>query len=148
MNDLVLFENKKDIHVVVAFDTSGSIDLKEVEKFLNLTVSNLIDKNDFCMQIIQFDCRVDENNIVKITPNNISDISKIKYRGGGDTMFSSVYQFLEKENIVPDYLLIFSDGYAADWIETTKYSEYCKTIFVIHGSEINSTPFGQVLKLA
>ena len=52
-----------------------------------------------------------------------------------------VFRYMEQEDIVPDQLIMFTDGYP--W-ESWGNPDYCDTLFIIHGDNSHriQSPFG------
>ena len=72
------------------------------------------------------------------TPENIDEILEYPMSGGGGTMFECVFEFLKKEEIEPNKLVFFTDGYPCG---TWGDEDYCDTLFIIHGSHSIVPPF-------
>jgi predicted metal-dependent peptidase len=74
------------------------------------------------------------------TPSNQDDLLDYEIQGGGGTAFEAVWEYLKQEDIVPERLVMFTDGYPnATWGD----ENYCSTLFVVHGNKNIVAPFGQ-----
>jgi predicted metal-dependent peptidase len=59
--------------------------------------------------------------------------------GGGGTDFDCIFNFLKEEAIVPERLIVFTDGYPfGSWGD----ADYCDTTWIIHGDPNPKPPFG------
>jgi predicted metal-dependent peptidase len=101
---------KPDIDIVVAIDTSGSIDDETFKQFLAEIKSILHNTgNKTKVKLLLFHSSVYDE--VDLTPQNITQaIGKIKPESGGTT-FSSVAQYIKKHNIKPKATVYLTDGY-------------------------------------
>jgi predicted metal-dependent peptidase len=60
-------------------------------------------------------------------------------KGGGGTACSPIFEYLEENDIVPDELVILTDGYITDWGN----SNYCDTTWIIKNMNRSIVaPFG------
>ena len=59
--------------------------------------------------------------------------------GSGGTDFGCVWHWMQENEIQPHQLVMFTDGYPyGTWGDP----DYCDTLFVIHGSDTITAPFG------
>ena len=95
--------------------------------------------NDYEIHVICFDTRVYNHDV--FTSDDGRDIREYDITGGGGTDFDVVFRYMEQEDIVPDQLIMFTDGYP--W-ESWGNPDYCDTLFVIHGDSSHriQSPFG------
>lgn len=127
------------VDVVCTIDTSGSMTQQMLTDFLS-EVKGIMDMfPDFKLQLFTFDTQVYDHRT--FTPENIDEILEYPMSGGGGTMFECVWEFLKKEEIEPNKLVLFTDGYpCGSWGD----EDYCDTLFIIHGSHSIQPPFGAV----
>lgn len=95
--------------IVVAIDTSGSIGGAEITEF----ATELVSICDVCqpevVRVLWWDTEVHGEQIFK---GNYSDIAKLlKPMGGGGTMVSCVSEYLVKNKVNAECVLVFTDGY-------------------------------------
>ena len=88
-------------HILVGVDTSGSMNLSEIEEFFREIYH--IWKQGAQVTIVEFDYEIQQTYAYKGTPP-----TEVKGRGG--TNFDPVIE-LANETIHPDILIIFTDGY-------------------------------------
>ena len=67
------------------------------------------------------------------------EISEYELAGGGGTMFECMFEFLKDNDIQPDKLVVFTDGYpCGSWGDPN----WCDTVWIIHGDRNPNPPFG------
>lgn len=123
----------------IALDMSGSIGHSLAREMLTETQGIMQQYNDYEIHVICFDTRVYNHDV--FTSDDGRDIREYDITGGGGTDFDVVFRYMEQEDIVPDQLIMFTDGYP--W-ESWGNPEYCDTLFVIHGDSSHriQSPFG------
>lgn len=102
--------------IVVAIDTSGSIDNKQISEF----ASELASICELCcpeqVRVLWWDTKVHGEQIfTEGEYNNLGAL--LKPMGGGGTHVGCVNDYIEKESISPECVLIFTDGYVEDDIK-------------------------------
>lgn len=110
-NDIYLpsVENESIGEIVVAIDTSGSIGGAEITEF----ATELVSICDLCqpeaVRVLWWDTEVHGEQIFK---GNYTDIAKLlKPMGGGGTTVSCVSEYVNKNKIKAECVLVFTDGY-------------------------------------
>lgn len=110
-NDIYLpsVENESIGEIVVAIDTSGSIGGAEITEF----ATELVSICDLCqpevVRVLWWDTEVHGEQIFK---GNYTDIAKLlKPMGGGGTTVSCVSEYINKNKIKAECVLVFTDGY-------------------------------------
>lgn len=133
------------IQAVVAIDTSGSMsdDLQEV---LSELIGILTSFGKFDITVM--DCDAEVQNVREFSSSDIYDLDVDKFvlelSGFGGTSFTPVFDYIDENNLNPNLLLFFTDGYgdAPDnppsyptlWVLTHDHqvpAEWCQTI-VMH----------------
>jgi len=117
-NDIYLpsVENESIGEIVVAIDTSGSIGSEQITEF----ATELVSICDLCqpevVRVLWWDTEVHGEQVFK---DNYSDIAKLlKPLGGGGTHVSCVSDYIVKNKIKAECVLVFTDGYVEsniDW---------------------------------
>jgi predicted metal-dependent peptidase len=93
--------------------------------------------SDFRMRVWCFDTRT--YKIWEFGPDTIDDIYEFELEGGGGTMFECNWEMMREEEIMPDQLILCTDGYpCGSWGE----EDYCETVFLVHGHKDIVAPFG------
>ena len=127
----------EEIDVTVMIDMSGSISTKQGMQFIS-EVAGMMDIFDgFKIHIACFDTKV--YNPRDYTSENLDTIDDYELAGGGGTDFDCIFQYLKDEAIVPNRLIVFTDGYPfGSWGD----ADYCDTTWIIHGDPNPNPPFG------
>ena len=132
-------DRDEQLKAFVAIDMSGSISTALGEQMLS-EVQGILDQfTDYEIHVCCFDTGV--YNYDLFTSDDGRDITEYKCKGGGGTDFDAVFKYLEEQDIVPDQLVMFTDGYP--W-NSWGNPDYCDTLFVIHGDPEGRiiAPFG------
>jgi len=118
----------EELNICVALDTSGSISQDMLRDFLS-EVSGIMDQySSYCIHVLQFDTNV--YGAEDFTSDDGRSMAEYELVGGGGTDFDVVFRYLAEEDIVPDQLIMFTDGYP--W-NSWGNPDYCDTLFVVHG---------------
>ena len=110
-NDLYLPspENETIGEIVVAIDTSGSIDQKQIDEFATELVSIREEVSPERVRVLWWDTRVHGEQLFD---DNYSQMhSMLKPKGGGGTSVSCVSEYINKNRINAECVLVFTDGY-------------------------------------
>jgi len=130
--------NEETIDVSVAIDMSGSISDSQAKDFLSEVKGIMDEYVDFKLDIWCFDTEV--YNYAKITGDTADEIMSYEVKGGGGTDFDANWRFMKDNDLVPKKFIMFTDGYpCGSWGD----EDYCDTLFIIHGDESITSPFGQ-----
>jgi hypothetical protein len=140
--------------VVVAIDTSGSIDREMIEQFLGEVQSILDSYSPQNLVILYCDTKVYEPDILE--PGDQPDFSKI--RGGGGTNFWPPFEWTEKnlidEGTIPSVFIYFTDGEASfpnpvDY-QIESYGDKCIWVFLTFDGMPypHQQPFGERIDIA
>ena len=129
--------DSETIDIEVFIDVSGSISDEMVRDFLG-EVKGIMDMfPEFRLGVATFDTRV--YNYKVFTRDNAEEILGYQIKGGGGTAFEAVFQFMEDNDIEPNTMVMFTDGYPCG---TWGPEGFCDTLFIIHGSESIVPPWG------
>jgi predicted metal-dependent peptidase len=128
----------KEVDIVVAIDTSGSISDSMLNNFLS-EVQGIMDCfTAFKIHLFAFDTEV--HNPQTFTSDNLDDMSEYEIMGHGGTDFECVFKYLIKEGIEPERLVMFTDMYP--WDNNWGEENYCDTLFIAHGTTTIEAPYG------
>jgi predicted metal-dependent peptidase len=110
-NDIYLpsVDNETLGEVVVAIDTSGSIGSKELTEFASELASICDVAQPEKVRVLWWDTQVHGEQVFEDNFANIGAL--LKPLGGGGTHVSSVSQYINKEKITADCVIVFTDGY-------------------------------------
>ena len=132
-------DNDETIDVVLALDMSGSIGTQQATDMFSEVRGIMEQYTDFKLRVFQFDTACYE--YAEFTPDNMDELDDYKITGGGGTDFDCIFDFLKNEDIQPEKLVVFTDGYPwGRWGDDT----YCDTLWVIHSHHDKTleAPFG------
>lgn len=132
-------EREQTLKAFVALDMSGSIGHDLVREMLSETQGIMNQYADYEIHVVCFDTKVYNHDI--FTGDDGRQIDQYELQGGGGTDFTVVYTFMEENDITPDQLIMFTDGYPwGSWGNP----DYCDSLFVIHGDlqKRIQSPFG------
>ena len=132
--------NDERIDIGIAIDTSGSMTDQMLKDFLGETKGIMDQYADYRVRLWSFD--TETYTVHEFTPDSSEDIMDYELEGGGGTEFMCNWEMMKDQEIEPDQLIMFTDGYPwGSWGD----EEYCDTLFVIHGDERVHAPFGQTV---
>jgi predicted metal-dependent peptidase len=95
--------------VVVAIDTSGSIDNEQISEFASELASICETCNPDKVRVLWWDTKVHGEQVFE---GNYNDIAKmLKPQGGGGTHVGCVSDYMIKNSINAEVLVVFTDGY-------------------------------------
>jgi predicted metal-dependent peptidase len=133
---------KKMKHLVIAMDTSGSIQGPLLDAFLSEMNKLLVDVCPDRVDVLYWDTKVDGHETY--TNDLKSIVSKTKPRGGGGTDPDCVPEFMTEHKLKPDALVVLSDGYMHSnppgWARVTAPILWC-----IIGNASYTPPKGQLV---
>ena len=132
-------DNDETIDVVLALDMSGSIGNQQAADMFAEVRGIMEQYTDFRLRVFQFDTAV--YGYAEFTPENMDELDDYQIVGGGGTDFDCIFDFLKNEDINPEKLVVFTDGYPwGSWGD----DGYCDTLWVIHSHHDKTleAPFG------
>jgi predicted metal-dependent peptidase len=102
-------------HIVVGIDTSGSIGGPELAEFLSEVKGIAEEVNPEKVDLIYWDSEVAAHE--EYADAEVSNIvSSTKPKGGGGTSPSCMSEYLKEKKIVPECIIVLTDGYVGnDW---------------------------------
>jgi predicted metal-dependent peptidase len=129
----------EELKIIVAIDTSASIDDKLLEVFLAELYEILQVFTHYIIEFIECDAII--QNIQRLTP---MEIFEPKLKGGGGTDFRPVFEHIEMQNEDFKFLIYFTDGMG----EFPTYEPMVDTLWVVPKKEESiNPPFGELLCL-
>jgi predicted metal-dependent peptidase len=130
-------DNDFMIDIAVAIDMSGSIGEQQGRDFVSEVAGIMSEFGQYRIHLFCFDTDVYGAEV--FTSENLKDIDQYELRGGGGTDFDCIFKHLRDEDIVPNKLIVFTDGYPfGSWGD----DNYCDTVWIIHGDKDPHPPFG------
>jgi len=127
----------EEIDVDVFIDLSGSISTEQGKAFISEVAGMMASFDGYRVNVACFDTEV--YNPQTFTSDNLDTVEDYQLMGGGGTDFDCIFKHLKEEGRVPTRLIVFTDGYPfGSWGD----SNYCDTIWIIHGDPDPNPPFG------
>ena len=133
------------LEIVVAVDTSGSIDEEQFNLFFS-EISNTVNAfQNYELTLIQCDCHIQDVQVFSKS-NPFRKDRKIPLKGRGGTSFIPVFDYIKNKKLSPKVLLYYTDGcgsfpktrpaYPVLWLLTEKSDvPWGKTIMIGKDSE-------------
>jgi len=126
------------IDIAISIDASGSMGEAILKDVLGEVAGIMEQFPNYRIHVVSFDTEV--YNPQQFDSDNLDDITEYEIVGGGGTDFDCVFRYFKENEIEPKRHIMFTDGYpCGSWGD----SEYCDTVFIIHGSTSIIPPFGQ-----
>ena len=129
--------NEDMIDIAIALDLSGSICDSQARDFLSEVKGIMESFSSFRIHIFCFD--TEAYAAKDYTSDNLDTIEDYELAGGGGTDFDAIFNYLKEQQIEPERLVVFTDGYPWNsWGDP----DYCDTVWIIHGDKNPNPPFG------
>ena len=135
------------IDIVVAVDTSGSIDEAQFQQIFGEIVSIVRGFPNYRLILIQCDAEI--QSVEEYSVNNPFDPEmRVQIRGRGGTDFRPVFEYLKQKELSPNALLYYTDGVGLFPVKEPKYP----VIWLLqNGSEGDirkeDIPWGKVIEI-
>lgn len=138
----IIFPGFKEegLTVVVAIDTSGSIDDFELTEFVTEVTAIL---NEKIVETYVLSCDAEVHDVQYFPMNSVVTLSDIKVHGGGGTNFIPVFEWVEENGVQPNVLIYLTDGYGLYPYEPPNYP----VLWILSEGGKQEIPFGEVIKL-
>jgi len=143
-NDIYLpsMENESIGELVVAIDTSGSINSEVLTEFASELTSICSVSSPSKVRVLWWDTDVHgEQVFLPEHYDNIKDL--LKPQGGGGTMVSCVSEYVNKQRVEAEAVIVFTDGYVEDDIT---WNLKCPTLWLVTQNNNFVAPSGKVVK--
>ena len=128
----------EELKIVVAIDTSASIDDELLKLFLAEFYEIMQLFTHYMIEFIECDASI--QNIQRLTPQEPLEPT---FKGGGGTNFTPVFDHLENMNEDFKFLIYFTDGKGS----FPKYEPLIDTLWVMPQMAEGEVPFGELLKI-
>lgn len=135
-------ESETMTEVIVAIDTSGSIDQEMIGKFayqLQLICDSV---NPETVRVLWWDTEVHGEQVFGGDSPNVKDI--LKPLGGGGTRVSCVSEYIVKKGYKPDCIVVFTDGYVEDRVDWVTGVD---TLWLVTENRNFTPPKGKMVKI-
>ena len=143
-NDIYMpsMENESIGELVVAIDTSGSIDGVALTEFASELASICSVCTPSKVRVLWWDTEVHGEQVFSPEDyNNLKDI--LKPQGGGGTMVSCVSDYINTKKINSEAVIVFTDGYLESDI---KWNISVPTLWLVTQAKSFTPPSGKVVK--
>lgn len=137
--------------LTIAVDTSGSINAETLSKVMGEVLGMMKQLVNVKIGIFAFDQEVYKESFTKIESRTRSEVGIQALmpflnviKGGGGTMFETIWEFLDERKVRPKILLVLTDGYPNNsWGNPS----YCPTLFLIVNEQNPNirAPFGTTI---
>lgn len=124
--------------VVVAIDTSGSIGQQQIDEFASELVSICESVSPEAVRVLWWDTMVHGEQ--KFTDNYQAIGSLLKPLGGGGTKVSCVSEYINKQKIKAECVLVFTDGYVESDV---KWNISSPTLWLVTEAKQWTPPVGK-----
>lgn len=143
-NDIYMpsMENESIGELVVAIDTSGSIDSVALTEFASELASICSVCTPSKVRVLWWDTEVHGEQV--FNPENYDNLKDIlKPQGGGGTMVSCVSDYINAKKINSEAVIVFTDGYLESDI---KWNISAPTLWLVTQARDFTPPSGKVVK--
>ena len=143
-NDIYLpsMENESIGELVVAIDTSGSINSEVLTEFASELTSICSVSSPSKVRVLWWDTDVHGEQV--FMPEHYDNIKELlKPQGGGGTTVSCVSEYLNKSRVEAEAIIVFTDGYVEDDIT---WNLKCPTLWLVTQNNNFVAPSGKVVK--
>jgi predicted metal-dependent peptidase len=131
-------KNDEMINVAIMNDASGSITQAMLRDFISECQGIMDQFPSFRIHMATFD--TDVYNVRVFDSDNLDSMMDYEIQGGGGTDFDCIFRYLRDNEIEPERLIVFTDGYPfGSWGD----EHYCDTLWIIHGNQDVVPPWGQ-----
>lgn len=139
-NDIYMpsVENETIGEVIVAIDTSGSIGSKELSEFASELASICEVSSPEKVRVLWWDTQVHGEQVFENDYNNIGGL--LKPLGGGGTHVSCVSDYINKQRLTAECVIVFTDGYVENDIN---WNINCPTLWMITQNKHLDVPTGK-----
>jgi predicted metal-dependent peptidase len=143
VNDIYLpsMENETIGEVVIAIDTSGSIGGREITEFATELVSICEMCSPDKVRVLWWDTDVHGEQVFEGDYANIAGL--LKPQGGGGTHVSCVNEYINKQRITAECVIVFTDGYVESDITWNIPSP---TLWMVTQCKSFEPPVGKMVK--
>jgi predicted metal-dependent peptidase len=131
-------KNDEMINIAIMNDASGSITQTMLRDFISECQGIMDQFSSFRIHMATFD--TDVYNVRVFDSDNLDTMLDYEIQGGGGTDFDCIFKYLRDNEIEPERLIVFTDGYPfGSWGD----EHYCDTLWIIHGNQDVIPPWGQ-----
>ena len=105
--------------LVVGIDTSGSLGMKELASFLSEIVALCETVKPEVLHLIECDATIQSHEV--FGQDSLGQVAaKRSMKGGGGTDMRVIFDYIKKNNIKPEAVIVLTDGYTP-WPEQVEY---------------------------
>jgi predicted metal-dependent peptidase len=137
-------QKKENIELAIGIDSSGSIDDTELKTFVSKIWEITQGFRNINMTVLVCDDKI--HTIKEFTNANLSDIKKLKLKGGGNTSFQPVIDWVGKNKPNVRLLIYLTDG-IANRPNTKKFNGRILWVLSKQGTTENVKNTGNIIKM-
>ena len=129
----------KSFSGIVGLDTSGST-IEDLPEFIAQLTGLLKTFGKYDLTIIECDANIQQ--IWTVSSNEPTpDLTQHKFKGGGGTDFNPVFEYIRDQELTPNVLIFFTDGYANCPAEKPPYP----VLWMLTKDGQAPVPWGQII---
>ena len=129
----------KSFSGIVGLDTSGST-IEDLPEFIAELTGLLKSFGKYDLTIIECDAKIQQ--IWTVSSNEPTpDLTQHKFKGGGGTDFNPVFEYIRDQELTPNVLIFFTDGYANCPAEKPPYP----VLWMLTKDGQAPVPWGQII---
>ena len=137
---LPAMDNDEMVSVDVAIDTSGSMSNQMLRDLMGEVKGIMEQFADFRLRAWCFDTKC--YKVYEYGPDTLDEIDEFELEGGGGTMFEANWEMMKENDLVPDQLIVMTDGCpCGGWGDEL----WCPTVFLIHTYPEIEAPLGETV---
>lgn len=131
-------KKERMFNIVVAVDTSGSIDYDQLREWCGIVEQLYKAENQIETTLIYCDAAIQKIDTFKRPPINVQKIQ------GGGTAYAPVFRWVRENKPDADAIIYFGDMATWDWKSVEEAKPSCPTIWVTKTKKHNA-PFGKTI---
>ena len=124
--------------IVIAIDTSGSIDDKQISRVVSRVLNLCELYPPSSVRVLWWDTQVHGEQ--KFEGNYANMAAMLKPMGGGGTRVSCVSEYMQKNNMNADAVIVFTDGFVEHGV---KWDVACPTLWLVTHNKEFTPPHGR-----
>lgn len=129
-------KDKRLAHITFAIDVSGSIDDTQFKELCSIVYASIKELSPDVINLVQWDTEMCGDDVI----NDIDDLLKVKFNGGGGTDPRVAFDQFSKHGD-SKAMVVLTDGYFSDY----EYNEARPIIWCVYDNPDFKAPIGEVV---